>query len=110
MLVAEAQLQSELSSVQVAESEIKQREAALGLARKKLGDVTLTAPINGAIAKRHVNPGEFLKENMSVFTIVRSDPLKYTGTVPERAALALQPRQTVRFQVDAAPGQTFEWP
>ena len=106
--VAEAQLQSELSAVLVAESEVKRREAELGIAQKKLGDTTLRAPIRGAIAKRHVNPGEFLKENTPVFTIVRSDPLKYTGTVPERAALEVRPGQSVRLQVDPVPGRTFE--
>ncbi len=106
--VAEAQLESDLSAGQVAEAEIGQQEAALGIARKKLADATLRAPIRGAIARRHVNPGEFLKDNTPVFTIVRSDPLKYTGTVPERAALDLRPGQTVRLEVDPAPGRTFE--
>jgi RND family efflux transporter MFP subunit len=106
--VAEAQLESDLSAVQVAEAEITQQEAALGIARKKLADATLRAPIRGAIARRHVNPGEFLKDNTPVFTIVRSDPLKYTGTVPERAALDLRPGHVVRLEVDPAPGRAFE--
>lgn len=106
--VAEAQLQSDLSAAQVAESEVKRREAELGISRKKLADATLRAPIQGAIARRHVNAGEFLKENTAVFTIVRSDPLKYTGTVPERAALEVRPGQDVRLQVDPVPGRTFQ--
>ncbi len=106
--VAEAQLQSDQSAVRVAESDIKQRAAALGVAQKKLADATLRTPIRGSIAKRHVNPGEFLKDNTAVFTIVRSDPLKYSGTVPERAALDLRPGQAVRLQVDPVPGRAFE--
>ncbi|HWP34953.1 MAG TPA: efflux RND transporter periplasmic adaptor subunit, partial [Thermodesulfobacteriota bacterium] len=106
--VAQAQLASDLSAVQVAESEIKRREAELALARKKLADATLRAPIRGAVARRHVNPGEFLRENTPVLTIVRGDPLKYAGTVPERAALDLRPGQPVRLEVDVAPGRAFE--
>lgn len=106
--VAEAQLQSDLSAIRVAESEIQRREAELGTAEKKLGDATLGAPIRGAIARRHVNAGEFLKDNAPVFTIVQADVLKYTGTVPEYAALDLAPGQVVQLQVDAAPGRTFE--
>jgi len=106
--VAEAQLQSDRSSVQVAESEIKQRVALFGIAEKKLADSILRAPIIGAIAKRHVNPGEFVKDNTAVFTIVRSDPLKYTGTVPERAALDLRPGQIVRLEVAPVPGRLFD--
>jgi membrane fusion protein (multidrug efflux system) len=91
----------------VAESDVKQREAQLGIAQKKLGDATLRAPIRGAIAKRHVNPGEYVKENTAVFTIVKSDPLKYSGTVPERAALDLREGQTARLHVDPVPGREF---
>jgi len=106
--VAEAQLQSDRSALRVVESEVKQREAALGIARKKLADATLSAPIRGAIARRHVNAGEFVRENTPLFSIVRSDPLKYSGTVPERSALEVRPGQRVRLQVDPAPGQSFE--
>lgn len=106
--VAEAQLQSDLSAIRVAESEIERREAEVGTAEKKLGDATLRAPIPGAIARRHVNAGEYLKDNAAVFTIVQTEVLKYTGTVPEYAALQVRPGQVVRLQVDAAPGRAFE--
>jgi RND family efflux transporter MFP subunit len=106
--VAEAQRESDRSALQAALSEVKQREAGLGIAQKKLADATLRASIGGAIAKRHINPGEFVKENTPVFTIVRSHPLKYSGTVPERSALELKTGQQIRLQVDPVPGRAFE--
>jgi RND family efflux transporter MFP subunit len=106
--VADAQRESDRSALQVTEAEVKQREATLGIAKKKLADATLKTPIGGAVARRHVNPGEFVRENTPLFTIVRSDPLKYSGTVPERSALEVRPGQGVRLQVDPAPGQSFE--
>lgn len=105
--VAEAQLQSEQSAVRVAEAELRRREADLALARKKLTDATLVAPIAGSIARRHVNPGEYVRENTAVFTIVRSDPLKFTGTVAEHAALQVRPGQGVRLRVEPVPGREF---
>jgi RND family efflux transporter MFP subunit len=104
---AEAALESDRSAARVAESEIKQREAALGIARKRLADATLRAPISGAIAKRHVNPGEFLKENTAVFTIVALDPVKYTGTVPERHTPDLKVGQPLQLTVEAYGSATF---
>src|SRR5581483_10180292 len=85
--VAEAQLRSDLSAVQVAEADVARREAELGLAEKRRADATLRAPIAGAVARRHVNRGEYVKENVPVFTIVRGDVLKYSGVVSEHAAL-----------------------
>jgi RND family efflux transporter MFP subunit len=106
--VAEAQLASEESAVRVAEADLRRREADTALARKKLTDATLRAPIDGAVARRHVNPGEFLEGNTAVFTIVQSDPLKWSGTVAEHAALQVRPGQVVRLRADTVPGRTFD--
>lgn len=88
-------------------ADIQRLEAALGVARKKLRDATIRAPIAGAVAKRHVNVGEFVKDGAALFTLVVSDPLKYTGTVPERYAPELRVGQTLQLTVEAYPGQSF---
>jgi RND family efflux transporter MFP subunit len=105
--VAEAALRSERSAVQVAEAEVARREAELGLAEKRLEDATLRTPIGGAVARRHLNPGEHVRENVAVFTIVRGDPLKYSGVVSEHAALRIRAGQAVRLEVDPVPGRVF---
>jgi HlyD family secretion protein len=105
--VAEAQLESEQSAVRVAEADLRRRDAELALARKKLGDATLRAPIAGAIARRHLNPGQYAPENTPVFTIVQGDPLKFAGSVTEQAALGVQPGQLVRLHVEPAAGREF---
>ncbi|MGH7369073.1 MAG: efflux RND transporter periplasmic adaptor subunit [Candidatus Rokuibacteriota bacterium] len=105
--VAEANLESDRSAIRVAEADLRRREADLALARKKLTDVTLRAPITGAIARRHLNPGQYVPENTPVFTIVRTDVLKFTGTVPEYASLEVQAGQSLRIRVDPVPGRDF---
>ncbi len=88
-------------------ADIQRLEAALGVARKKLQDATIRAPISGAVAKRHVNVGEFVKDGAALFTLVVADPLKYTGTVPERYAPELRVGQTLQLTLEAYPGQAF---
>jgi RND family efflux transporter MFP subunit len=105
--VAEAQLESDRSAVRVAESDVRRREADLALARKKLADGTLRAPIAGAVARRHLNPGQYVPENTPVYTIVRGDPLKFSGAVAEHAALDVRPGQAVRIRVEPVPGRDF---
>ncbi len=104
---AEAQLQADLGAVKAAEAQVRQREAALDLGKKKLGDTTVPAPISGLVARRHTSVGEFVKDNMPLFTLVTADPLKYTGTIAERFAPDVRIGQEVRLQVDAYPGRTF---
>jgi multidrug resistance efflux pump len=107
MQVAEAQLQADLGAVKAADAQVRQREAAVDLGRKRLGDTTAVAPITGVVARRHTSVGEFVKDNTPLFTLVATDPLKYTGTIPERVAPEVRVGQDVRLQVDAYGGRTF---
>jgi RND family efflux transporter MFP subunit len=104
---AEAQLQADLDAVKGAEALVRQREAAVELGRKRLTDTVVPAPLTGVVAKRHVAVGEFVKDNTPLFTVVATDPLKYTGTVAERAAPEVRVGQEVRLVVDAFGARTF---
>jgi RND family efflux transporter MFP subunit len=104
---AEAQLDSDRAAVKTAAAQVRQRDAALGIVRKRLNDTTVRAPIAGFIARRHVSGGEFVKDNTALFTIVIAHPLKYTGTIPERFAPALKIGQPVKLAVEAYPGREF---
>jgi RND family efflux transporter MFP subunit len=105
--IAEAQLESDGAALRVAEAEVARRDATLGIARKRLGDTSIRAPFTGVIAKRLLNPGEYVRENTPVFNLVALDPLKYTGTVSERFAPELRPGQRIELAVEAYPGKTF---
>jgi membrane fusion protein (multidrug efflux system) len=104
---AEAQLSADQGAVKAADAQVRQREAGLDLGKKRLGDTTVPSPIAGLVARRHVAVGEFVKDNTPLFTVVAIDPLKYTGTVPERFAPDLRVGQEVRLQVDAYTSRTF---
>ena len=67
----------------------------------------MRAPFSGVIAKRLVNAGEYVKDNTPLFNLVAVDPLKYTGTVPERFAPDLKVGQRIDLTVEAYPGRTF---
>jgi RND family efflux transporter MFP subunit len=105
--IAESQLESDAAAVRVAEAEVARREASLGIARKRLGDTTVRAPMAGVVARRHVSAGEYVKENTTLFTLVGLDPLKYTGTVPERYAPELRVGQTLALRVEAWADRAF---
>ena len=105
--IAEAQLDSDRAALRVAEAEVARRDAVRGIAVKRLGDTTIRSPFAGVVAKRHVNAGEYVKENTPVFAVVALDPLKYTGSVPERFAPDVRPSQKIELTVEAYGGRTF---
>ncbi len=59
-------------------------KAAVDLARKKVHDTVLRAPFAGMVAKRMINKGEYVRVGTACFYLVRVNPLKFVGDVPER--------------------------
>ena len=77
--------------------------------RKKLINVpVIKAPIAGSISERLVQPGEFIRENTQVVTIVQMSPLKLRTSIQEKFAGLIHQGQAVRFSVEAFPDRTFE--
>jgi RND family efflux transporter MFP subunit len=89
-----------LASVQALRAEVK-------LAQKRLNDATLRAPFDGSVSERLVSPGQYLKENTPILTLVKSSPVRLRVEVPESAAGALRLGSTLTFTTDAAPGDEF---
>ncbi len=80
--------------------------AAADLARKALNDTTLRAPFEAAVAKRLVNAGEYVRTGTQAFYLVRLNPLKFEGDVPERYAGDVK----VGDQVSAYPESSSQSP
>ena len=81
--------------------------ADLRLAEKRLGDTTLRAPFDAAVTQRLVSPGQYIKENTPVLTIVKASPLRLRTDIPESAVSDVQVGTTLTFTTDAAPGTAF---
>jgi RND family efflux transporter MFP subunit len=89
-----------LAQVQALKSEVS-------LARKRLSDATLRAPFDGSVSERLASPGQYMKENTPIVTIVKTDPMRLRMDVPENATGAIRVGSTLTFTTDAAPGSEF---
>lgn len=106
--VAEAAYQRALEEVRSTLALAKGRRAALRLAQKKLADANVRSPIRGAVARRLVSPGEFVRAGQAVAVVVMTDPLKLQGEVPERHAGQVRTGLKVELAVASHPGRVFE--
>ncbi len=106
--VAEAAVQSALENVRSLKASLQDRRASYELAKKKLADASIRAPVSGAIAERLVQKGEFIRENTQVVTIVQLSPLKLQTAVQEKYANIIRPNLVVKFQVESFPDEVFE--
>jgi RND family efflux transporter MFP subunit len=101
--VAEARLASALNGVEEKIALIKVRKAELALTRDTLTYTAIRAPFDGLVQERQAAPGMYLSVGSPVVTMMRTDPLRYRGTIPERHALRLQTGQEVRVRLDGEP-------
>jgi len=108
MKVAEANYQATLDTVHSLKASLQDRRASYELAQKKLADAVIKSPVAGSIAERLVQPGEFIRENTQVATIVQMSPLKLKTAIQEKNASVITPGQTVEFDVEAFANRKFK--
>lgn len=87
----------------------------LNTLRKAVADTTITAPFSGWVVEKCVSPGERVSTmpaggagGARIATLVKSDPLRLSLTVPQQNTASVRPGQKVTFQVDGFPGRVFE--
>jgi len=106
--VADANFQAALDTVHALKATLQDRRASYELAQKKLNDASIKAPLAGSVSERLVQPGEFIRENTPVVTIVQMHPLKLKTAVQEKFAGVIKAGQRVAFRVEAFPNEAFD--
>jgi RND family efflux transporter MFP subunit len=106
--VAEANYQAALDTVHSLKASLQDRRASYDLAQKKLADAVIKAPVAGSISERLVQPGEFIRENTPVATIVQVSPLKLKTAIQEKHASLIKPGQVIEFDVEAFINRKFK--
>jgi multidrug resistance efflux pump len=95
------------AQVRAREADIERFRALVDLARKRLSDTEIVAPITGEVQQRLVSMGEVVKDKTPLLQLVITDPLKFQGMVPERFAPEVKIEQPVDVQVEAFADRTF---
>ena len=78
---------------------VEQFKAQVALQRKKLRDTSVLAPFNGYVKERVVNPGQYVRVNTPLVTLVQLDPIRLRLEVPERMAPWVKVGQVADCQV-----------
>jgi membrane fusion protein (multidrug efflux system) len=83
-------------------------ESQSSLARQRLADTRLTAPIAGVIARRAVDAGEMVGAGTPVFTIVAVDPVEIRVGIPEVQVGGIKLGAPARITIPALAGEEFQ--
>lgn len=84
---------------------VEQFKAQLDLQRKKLRDAEVHAPFPGYVKERLVNPGQYVRINTPLITLVKIDPIRLRLEVPERMAPWVRNGQVADVSVEAFEGR-----
>ena len=101
--VSVSRYQDAVEEIRNRQALLSQRRTELALARQQLADTVVVAPFDGVVEERLSSVGEYLAAGAPLVRIVRVNPLRFRGEVPERDAASVRAGQTVRVTVDGAP-------
>lgn len=88
--------------------EIEQKEMELEAVRSQLGQLTVTAPMDGVVAQLQVQKGQKLEPGEFMGSLFNTANMDLWVQVDDVDVLRIRPNAPVRVTVDALPGQTFE--
>ena len=107
LTAAQAALNQAEASAEQARLAIPQAEASLALVDVQIAKLTVTAPMDGVILTRTLQPGEVVAPNAAALTLGRLEGLTITVYIPEDRYGELSLGQSATLSVDSFPGETF---
>jgi len=95
------------AAVATARANVANAESQLGLAQRSLSYSLVYSPIDGYVAERNADLGEYVSPSTKVATIVRTNPLRVRIDIPEQAIPAVNVGQSVSVTTSAWPDRNF---
>jgi membrane fusion protein (multidrug efflux system) len=99
--------QQEYAKIKPAEVNIKEKQASLNNASLFLSYTVVTAPFDGWVARKTVQPGQLVKEGQNLVNVVSQEKW-VTANFKETQIAPLKVGSHVKIEVDAYPDKEYE--
>jgi membrane fusion protein (multidrug efflux system) len=106
-LVTKQQFDDIAARLALAQGDVERAKAGLELAKEKLTKTKIFTPMAGSVLEKKATSGDYIRNGTFLVSIIRTDLLKLSFTVPEKDVGMLREGQDVSFVVDAFPGREF---
>ncbi|MFT3738271.1 MAG: efflux RND transporter periplasmic adaptor subunit [Breznakibacter sp.] len=90
------------------ESNLKQAESSMNLAKSNLEKAVLTSPENGVVGKRNIEPGMSSLGINTPFEVVKIDKIYVRISVPESEISSIRKGMEANFTVSAVGGKKYK--
>jgi HlyD family secretion protein len=107
VVAAQKALDQALSAAEQSKSAVQQAESNLKLIDTQIAKLTITAPTDGMILTRAVEPGEVIMPGSGLLTMARLSDLTITVYIPEDRYGEISMGQAADVTVDSFPAEIF---
>jgi len=83
---------------------LRAAEAAEALARQRLAEAEVRAPVSGVVAQRHVQAGDRVKDGDQLFRLVNVSELEFEASVPSQYAAEVRPGALATLSLSGSAG------
>jgi len=90
-----------------AQAQVDAAQAAVDALDIQIGKLTLTAPVDGVVLSRALEPGEVASPGATLLVLGQLNDLTITVYVPEDRYGSIHLEQTAQVSADSFPGQSF---
>jgi membrane fusion protein (multidrug efflux system) len=91
-----------------ARTSFESTRANLDLNKRMLKDARIYAPFSGTVGSRSISPGQVIRKEAVLTTIVDADPVKVEFNVPEKVLAQVRVGQDIEIGVATYPGRKFQ--
>jgi multidrug resistance efflux pump len=95
------------AGMEQAQATVTETEAQLTLLDLQIAKLTVSAPVDGVVLTRSVQPGEVVQAGMTTMTIAKLDKLTVTVYISEDRYGEVKLGDSASLSVDSFPGETF---
>lgn len=106
--LAAAQAEPSPEQLAVAQAQVDAAQAAIGVLEQQMARLTLSAPSDGIVLERLIEPGEVALPSTPLLSIGQLADLTLTVYIPEDRYGEIALGQKARVSVDSFPGEIFE--
>lgn len=91
-----------------AETQLATATAEQALARRRLNDTEIRAPMDGVLGRRYISPGEYAEALTPLFDLFKTDLLRLDFNLPKRYLGRVRPGQRVQLETRGLTGENFK--
>ena len=103
----QSQAEAAAAQAEAAKSQVESARSALNIIDVQMGKMTLSAPADGSVLSRSIQPGEVAAAGAPLLVLGQLDDLTITVYVPEDRYGSISLGETAQVSVDSFAGETF---